>query len=73
MRFCIMSQFHLLETEPQMINRDDYVEIQLRRRVFWCAYAIDRAVCATFDFPFSIPDANITAPVRQIAQSSYAS
>lgn len=62
-RFCIMSQFHLVETEPQMVTRDDYVEIQLRRRVFWCAYAIDRAVCATFDFPCSIPDNNITAPM----------
>ena len=58
-----MSQFHLIETEPQMISRDDYVEIQLRRRVFWCAYAIDRAVCATFDFPCSLPDDNITVPV----------
>jgi hypothetical protein len=63
MRFCIMSQFHLIETEPQMLSRDDYVEIQLRRRVFWCAYAIDRAVCATFDFPCSLPDNNITVPV----------
>lgn len=63
MRFCIMSQFHLIETEPQMLTREDYVEIQLRRRVFWVAYAIDRAVCATFDFPCSLPDDNITAPV----------
>ncbi|KIV98845.1 uncharacterized protein PV09_09416 [Verruconis gallopava] len=62
-RFCIMSQFHLLETEPKVLSRDEIIEIQVRRRVFWCAYAIDRAVCSTFDFPCSIPDDNITVPL----------
>ena len=68
-RFCIMNQFHLVETEPQLITKEDFVEIQLRRRVFWIAYAIDRAVCATFDFPLSIPDEHITAPVSSILTS----
>jgi hypothetical protein len=62
-RFCIVSQYHLAETEPQQVSRDDFIEIQLRRRTFWCAYAIDRAVCSTFDFPCSIPDDNITVAV----------
>ncbi|KAH7176894.1 fungal-specific transcription factor domain-containing protein [Dactylonectria macrodidyma] len=62
-RFCIMSQLHLAETEPQPVNRDALIQIQHRRRIFWCAYAIERAVCSSYDFPTSIPDNHITVPV----------
>jgi hypothetical protein len=63
-RFCVMSQMHLAETEPEPINGDALVHIQHRRRVFWCAYAMDRAVCSSFHIPCSIPDNQITVPVR---------
>lgn len=58
-----MSQLHLAETEPQPVNSDALIQIQHRRRIFWCAYAIDRAVCSSYDFPSSIPDNHITVPV----------
>ncbi|KAH7006976.1 fungal-specific transcription factor domain-containing protein [Ilyonectria destructans] len=62
-RFCIMSQLHLAETEPQPVSSDALIQIQHRRRIFWCAYAIDRAVCSSYDFPSSIPDNHITVPI----------
>lgn len=63
MRFCIMAQLHLAETEPQPTDADTLLQIQHRRKIFWCAYAIDRAVCSSFDFPTSIPDNHITVAV----------
>ncbi|ETS84225.1 hypothetical protein PFICI_02250 [Pestalotiopsis fici W106-1] len=61
-RFCIMAQLHLVETEPLGSDRDSSLHVQHRRRIFWCSYAIDRAVCSSYDFPFSIPDHHITVP-----------
>uniref|UniRef100_A0A8H7KCW2 Xylanolytic transcriptional activator regulatory domain-containing protein n=1 Tax=Bionectria ochroleuca TaxID=29856 RepID=A0A8H7KCW2_BIOOC len=63
MRFCIMAQLHLAETEPQPTDTDALLQIQHRRKIFWCAYAIDRAVCSSFDFPTSIPDNHITVDI----------
>ncbi|EEU36782.1 uncharacterized protein NECHADRAFT_88944 [Fusarium vanettenii 77-13-4] len=34
-----------------------------RRRVFWCAYGIDRAICSTYDLPSCISDSYITVPI----------
>ncbi|KAH8895609.1 hypothetical protein GQ53DRAFT_682232 [Thozetella sp. PMI_491] len=62
-RFCVMSQLHLAETEPPPVNIEAFIQIQLRRRVFWCAYAIDRAVCSSYDLPVSISDNHITVQI----------
>jgi hypothetical protein len=40
MRYCVMAQLHLAESEPQVPNPTFSLEIQTRRRVFWSAYAI---------------------------------
>ncbi|KAF6805580.1 fungal specific transcription factor domain-containing protein [Colletotrichum sojae] len=63
MRYCVMAQLHLADTEPRdaAVSVAARVEAQMRRRVFWSAYALDRAVCTTFDLPFSVPDYQITA------------
>ena len=63
MRFCIMAQLHLVEAEPEPFDSDTLIKIQHRRRIFWCAYGIDRAVCSSYDYPYSIPDSHITVPV----------
>lgn len=60
MRYCVMAQLHLAEAEPPPINVEAKVQSQLRRRVFWSAYALDRTVGTIFDLPFSIPDYQIT-------------
>ncbi|KAI0485350.1 fungal-specific transcription factor domain-containing protein [Xylariaceae sp. FL0804] len=62
MRLCTMAQLHLAETEPAASSGDALIETQHRRRVFWSVYAIDRAVCSSFDLPCSIADSYITVP-----------
>ncbi|EXJ78707.1 hypothetical protein A1O1_09109 [Capronia coronata CBS 617.96] len=59
-RYCVMAQLHLAETEPAPVSRDAQIQIQVRRRVFWCAYTLDRAVCSSYDFPCCVPDHHIT-------------
>ncbi|KAH9906065.1 fungal-specific transcription factor domain-containing protein [Xylariomycetidae sp. FL2044] len=60
MRYCVMSQLHLADAEPSPTDVAAKVQVQTRRRVFWSAYALDRAVGTMFDLPFSIPDYQIT-------------
>ncbi|KAI1871573.1 uncharacterized protein JN550_004567 [Neoarthrinium moseri] len=59
MRYCVMAQLHLADAEPESINPEDKIRIQMRRRVFWSAYGLDRVVGTMFDLPFSIPDYQI--------------
>lgn len=61
MRYCVMAQLHLADAEPAPIDAETKIRIQIRRRVFWCAYALDRVTGAMFDLPFSVPDYQITA------------
>ncbi|TPX06785.1 uncharacterized protein E0L32_002281 [Thyridium curvatum] len=60
MRYCVMAQLHLADAEPRAADVAAKVGIQLRRRVFWSAYALDRAVSTMFHLPFCIPDYQIT-------------
>ncbi|KAF2733970.1 hypothetical protein EJ04DRAFT_467568 [Polyplosphaeria fusca] len=60
-RYCVQQQLHLFETEPDVVDHTTQLDIQIRRRCFWCAYKLDRLVMMTFDLPPSIPDAMITA------------
>lgn len=60
MRYCVMAQLHLADAEPEPTDDRAKVRIQMRRRVFWSAYALDRAVGTALDLPFSIPDYQIT-------------
>lgn len=40
----------------------DPVTVDLRRRLFWCTYALDRQVCVYLGRPFGIPDESIKVP-----------
>jgi hypothetical protein len=60
MRYCVMAQLHCAAAEPQPIDAASRIRIQLRRRVFWCAYKLDRTVGGIYHLPFSIPDSQIT-------------
>jgi hypothetical protein len=55
-----MGQLHLANAEPDLVDDATKFQIQMRRRVFWSAYALDRAVGTAFNLPFSIPDYQIT-------------
>ncbi|TLD22315.1 hypothetical protein PspLS_07988 [Pyricularia sp. CBS 133598] len=70
MRYCVLAGLHAGEDDDA---KDDEMsgnryradrgsnKIQLRRRVFWSAYALDRVVSTTFDLPPSVADGHITA------------
>lgn len=60
MRYCVQSQFHLHETEPEPVNAGIRLDNQVRRRCFWSAYCLDRLVMASFELPPSISDVMIT-------------
>ncbi|KAF2448073.1 hypothetical protein P171DRAFT_405893 [Karstenula rhodostoma CBS 690.94] len=60
MRFCVMAQLHLADAEPPSTDIASKVLIQMRRRIFWSAYTLDRTVSAVFDIPFCIPDSQVT-------------
>lgn len=63
MRYCVMTQLHLAEAEPDPVDVASKVESQMRRRIFWSAYSLDRTVGTLFDLPFSIPDSQITSKI----------
>lgn len=56
-RLCVDLGLH---AEKLNKNYDPFLR-DLRRRLFWCCYSMDRQVCAYFGRPVSIPDVNITA------------
>ena len=60
MRYCVMAQLHRADAEPDAVDVQTKVDIQLRRRIFWTTYVLDRAVGTMFDLPFCIPDYQIT-------------
>ncbi|KAF4822788.1 Pyrimidine pathway regulatory protein 1 [Colletotrichum tropicale] len=60
MRYCVMAQLHRADAEPPPVSVQAKIDAQLRRRVFWSAYTLDRAVGTMFDLPFSVPDYQIT-------------
>lgn len=40
------------------------IQLELRKRVFWCAYDLDRSAAITFGRPFGIPDNEIDVEVE---------
>ncbi|KAJ5272199.1 hypothetical protein N7524_005468 [Penicillium chrysogenum] len=60
MRYCVMTQLHLAESEPQVPNPAFSLEVQTRRRVFWSAYALDRFVSWIYHIPNNINDEHIS-------------
>ncbi|CCK68945.1 Ppr1p KNAG_0B05120 [Huiozyma naganishii CBS 8797] len=48
-----------LHTEKLNRNYDPFTR-ELRRRLFWCVYSLDRQICSYFGRPFGIPEESIT-------------
>ena len=59
MRYCVISKLHLNMNEPEIRDNPSLLENQIRRRVFWSAYAIDRLVSWIYHIPCCLPDENI--------------
>ncbi|KAJ5375070.1 hypothetical protein N7517_007076 [Penicillium concentricum] len=60
MRYCVMAQLHLAESEPVAPNPAFSLGIQTRRRVFWSAYALDRFISWIYHIPNNIIDEHIS-------------
>jgi hypothetical protein len=58
MRACLELGLH--REAPEALNFDQ-LTLDLRRRLFWCAYNFDRAICSALQRPLSIPDQSIDA------------
>ncbi|TLS21853.1 uncharacterized protein PpBr36_09276 [Pyricularia pennisetigena] len=70
MRYCVLAGLHAGEDDDVKdgeTSGNSYRadcggnKMQIRRRVFWSAYALDRVVSTTFDLPPSVSDGHITA------------
>ncbi|SCU88174.1 LADA_0E08636g1_1 [Lachancea dasiensis] len=48
-----------LHAEKLNRNYDPFTR-DMRRRLFWCTYSLDRQICAFFGRPFGIPDENVS-------------
>ncbi|KAJ5945915.1 hypothetical protein N7454_002754 [Penicillium verhagenii] len=59
MRCCVISQLHRAQYEPKVQNSSSFLQLQIRRRVFWSAYAIDRLISWIYHVPCSLMDENI--------------
>jgi hypothetical protein len=63
MRHCAINNLHLADCEPKarfpMLSR----EVQIRRRVFWSAYALDRLISWIYHIPNNLSDELITVEV----------
>ncbi|RBR05642.1 hypothetical protein FVER53590_29960 [Fusarium verticillioides] len=60
MRYCVMAQLHCDAAEPAPVDVAARIQIQLRRRIFWCTHKLDRTVGGTYHLPMSIPDSQIS-------------
>ncbi|CAG8641271.1 unnamed protein product [Penicillium salamii] len=63
MRYCVMEELHLAESEPRASNPAFSLEVQTRRRVFWSAYALDRFISWIYHIPNNIIDEHISVPL----------
>ena len=58
MRLCQKLGLH---REPQESFFTDLSSVDMRRRLFWMSYCLDRHVCAALQYPISLSDATIDA------------
>ncbi|PYI04692.1 nitrilase [Aspergillus sclerotiicarbonarius CBS 121057] len=57
MRCCVIAQLHLHTQNSKA--EDPLLEMQIRRRVFWSAYAMDRLISWVYHVPCSLVDEDI--------------
>ncbi|KIW64535.1 hypothetical protein PV04_09461 [Phialophora macrospora] len=61
MRDCLELGFH-----REVADGSDPLTVDMRRRIFWTAYYMDRSICAALRRPFSIPDLAINAQLMSV-------
>ncbi|KAI8625842.1 hypothetical protein F5Y19DRAFT_479178 [Xylariaceae sp. FL1651] len=64
MRLCAIARLHLSTAEPSSTDFNVKVLTKICWRIFWSAYAFDRAVETMFDLAFPIPDCQVTVKMH---------
>ncbi|KAG5360165.1 Pyrimidine pathway regulatory protein 1 [Yarrowia sp. B02] len=59
LRLCIDLGLHI-ETASNKVS--DGFDLDMRRRLFWCTYMLDRQICVYLGRPFGIPEDSIRVP-----------
>ncbi|QNP96658.1 Pyrimidine pathway regulatory protein 1 [Yarrowia lipolytica] len=59
LRLCIDLGLHI-ETSNNRVT--DGFDLDMRRRLFWCTYMLDRQICVYLGRPFGIPEDSIRVP-----------
>ncbi|SMN21893.1 similar to Saccharomyces cerevisiae YLR014C PPR1 Zinc finger transcription factor containing a Zn(2)-Cys(6) binuclear cluster domain [Maudiozyma saulgeensis] len=59
-----------LHTEKLNMNYDPFTR-EMRRRLFWSVYSLDRQICSYFGRPFGIPEESITTRYPSMLDDSY--
>jgi len=67
LRQCIELGYH--RSARKLALALDPLRLEMRKRVFWCSYGIDRAASISLGRPFGIPDQEIDIEVRIILTS----
>ena len=67
MRSCLELGLH--RELPEKIGGDPET-VELRRRIFWAAYCMDRSICSALQRPTSIPDAAINTKFLAVNEPS---
>lgn len=68
MRSCLELGLH---REPPDSMALDIEAVELRRRVFWAAYCMDRSICSALQLPLSTPDEAINTELPSQAQDPF--
>ncbi|GMG21012.1 unnamed protein product [Ambrosiozyma monospora] len=58
LRICVDMGLH----HEDSANEYDYFTLDMRRRLFWCCYSLDRQICFYLGRPFGIPEESCNVP-----------
>lgn len=68
LRMCVDLELHKEEKFPPNIS---FFETDLRRRLFWCCYSLDRQICVYLNRPFGIPEESIDVEFPSLLDDSF--
>lgn len=68
LRMCVDLELHKEERYSPGIT---FFETDLRRRLFWCCYSLDRQICVYLNRPFGIPEESINVQFPSLLDDSF--
>jgi hypothetical protein len=68
LRLCVDLGLH---NEPSLDNLTNAFTVDMRRRLFWCCYSLDRQICVYLGRPFGIPEESIKVSLPSILDDQF--